>query len=200
MRKMKNEKNGKISIQTQNPRRFPGFSVVVVTFFVKKSSTISMILFRNVSLSRGNSTTSFGESAFFKRKVTNVIGRETKHTFYRRKSTKKIAKVSPSNNKKTIQQQQQQQFHVLITLPCHLGQVQLFGTCWVDHSWRNQFGQGYGERVGISVAHGRCGLGCGRDRTAQRGWSLGIPLVLARMLTGEALLSGHVLERGVGHC
>ena len=36
------------------------FTVVVVTFFVE-SSTISMILFRNVSLSRGKSTTRFGK-------------------------------------------------------------------------------------------------------------------------------------------
>ena len=35
-------------------------TVVVVTFFVKKSYTISMVLFRNVSVSRGRSTTRFG--------------------------------------------------------------------------------------------------------------------------------------------
>ena len=40
----------------------------------------------------------------------------------------------------------------------------------------------------------------GRDRTAQRGRSLGIPRALARMRAGEASLSGHVLESGVGHC
>ena len=39
-----------------------------------------------------------------------------------------------------------------------------------------------------------------RGRTTQRGRSLGIPRVLARMRTGEAPLSGHVLESGVGHC
>ena len=31
----KRKKNEKTWIQTQNPRRFPGFTVVVVTFFVK---------------------------------------------------------------------------------------------------------------------------------------------------------------------
>ena len=46
--------------------------------FSSKSSTISMILFRNVSLSRGKSTTRFAGSAFFRRKVTIFIGRETK--------------------------------------------------------------------------------------------------------------------------
>ena len=54
-RKMKKKK-----IHKQNPRRFPGFTVVVVTFFVKIIDD-SMILFRNVSLSRGKSTTRFGE-------------------------------------------------------------------------------------------------------------------------------------------
>ena len=57
------------------------------------SSTISMILFRNVSLPSGKSTTRFGVSPFFLRKVTIFIGRETKHTFYRRKFTKKIGQV-----------------------------------------------------------------------------------------------------------
>ena len=41
-----------------------------------------MILFRNVSLSRGKSTTRFAGSPFFRRKVTIFIGRETKtHIF-----------------------------------------------------------------------------------------------------------------------
>ena len=80
MKEMKNEKHERIReiwIHTQNPRRFPGFTVVVV-FFSSKSSTISMILFRNVSLSLGKSTTRFAGSAFFRRKVTIFIGRETK--------------------------------------------------------------------------------------------------------------------------
>ena len=41
-----------------------------------------MILFRNVSLSRGKSTTLFAGWTFFQRKVTIFIGRETKtHIF-----------------------------------------------------------------------------------------------------------------------
>ena len=43
-----------------------------------KSSTIFKILFRNVSLSRGQSKTRFGVSPFTRRKVTMFIGRETK--------------------------------------------------------------------------------------------------------------------------
>ena len=42
--------------------------------------------------------------------------------------------------------------------------------------------------------------GLRRDRTTQRGRSLWIPRVLVRVRTGEAPLSGHVLESGVGHC
>ena len=57
---MKKERKMKKWIQTQNPLRFAGFTVVVVTFFSSKSWTISMILFRNVSLSQGKSTTRFG--------------------------------------------------------------------------------------------------------------------------------------------
>ena len=58
-----------------------------------------MILFRNVSLSRGKSTTRFGWLSFFRRKVTIFIGRETKNTHFNDENQlKKIAKVSPSNN------------------------------------------------------------------------------------------------------
>ena len=32
--------------------------------------------------------------------------------------------------------------HVLITLLCHLGQAELFGTCWAGQSWRTQLGLG----------------------------------------------------------
>ena len=57
------------------------------------------MIFRNVFFRR-KSTTHFGVSPFFRRKVTFVIGRETKHTFYRRKATFLFffAKVSHSNN------------------------------------------------------------------------------------------------------
>ena len=63
-----------------------------------KSSTISMILFRNVSLSTGKSTTRFGRSPFFRRKVTIFIGCETKTHILHTKINEKFAKVSSSNN------------------------------------------------------------------------------------------------------
>ena len=61
-----------------------------------------MILFRNVYLSRGKSTTRFGVSPFSEEKRQFSLDVKQKHTFYKRKSTKKIAKVSPSNNNYSI--------------------------------------------------------------------------------------------------
>ena len=90
--------NEEIWIHKQNLRRFPEFTVVVVAFFSSKSSTISMILFRNVSLSLGKSTTRFGGSPLFRRKVTFFIGRETKIHIFLTKIDEKIAKVRPSDN------------------------------------------------------------------------------------------------------
>ena len=68
--------------------------------FSSQSSTISMILFRNVSLSRGKSTTRFGRSAFYIRKVTIFIGRETKTNILPTKINEKnsLRPASPSNN------------------------------------------------------------------------------------------------------
>ena len=58
-----------------------------------------MILFRNVSLSRGKSTTRFGEYLFSEEKWQFSLDVKQKYTFFRRKWTKKnFAKVSPSNN------------------------------------------------------------------------------------------------------
>ena len=65
-----------------------------------KSSTISMILFRNVSLfPEENQQPVLGGNRFFQRKGTIFIGRETKpHILPTKMNEKKIAKVSPSNN------------------------------------------------------------------------------------------------------
>ena len=87
---MKKERKMKKWIHTQNPRRFPGFTVVVVTFFVK-------ILDECVSFPR-KSTTRFAGSAFFRRKVAVFIGRETNTHFTDETQRKKFAKVSFSNN------------------------------------------------------------------------------------------------------
>ena len=70
------KENEQMWIHTGNPRQFLWFTVVVVTFS-SKSSTISMIVFRNVSLSRRKSTTRFAGSRFFRREVTLFIGHET---------------------------------------------------------------------------------------------------------------------------
>ena len=80
---------------------------------------------------------------------------------------------------------------VLITLLCHLGQVELFGTCWVGHSWRKQLGLAYGcfvvpskGRV-FSLPLSQQETGFGRGRTAQRGRSLFVLRVLVRMRYGQ---------------
>ena len=88
------------------------------SIFPKKSSTISMICFWNVSLSWRTSTTNLGGHRFSQEKWQCLLNVEHKHTFHIRKSTFFFffAKVSPSNNNYsfrriiTIQQQQQQTF------------------------------------------------------------------------------------------
>ena len=65
------------------------------------------------------------------------------------------------------------------------------------HSWRKQIGLGHGCSV---VPSAQQETGERRDRTTQLGRSLVIPRALVRTRTGEAPLSGHVLESGDGHC
>ena len=64
-------------LHARNPRRFPGFAVVVVTFSCEILHDFHVFV-RNVSLTRGKSTTRFGCHRFFRRKVTIFIGREIK--------------------------------------------------------------------------------------------------------------------------
>ena len=78
----------------------------------------------------------------------------------------------------------------------------------MGHSWRKQNGLGYGcsgvpfEGRIFFLPSAKQETGLRRDRTTQRGRFRGIsrPRVLARMRTGEAPLSGDVLESGGGHC
>ena len=66
----------------------------------ERRQTISMILFRNVSLfPEENQQPVFAVSPFFRRKVAIFIGRETNtHILTDENQRKKFAKVSPSNN------------------------------------------------------------------------------------------------------
>ena len=97
-RKMKKkERKMKKLIQTQNPLRFPRFTVVVVTFFVKILDDFHDFVSECVSFPR-KTTTRFGRSAFFRREVTIFIGRETKTHILHTKINEKIAEVSRSNN------------------------------------------------------------------------------------------------------
>ena len=62
-------------------KNFDGF---VVVFFSARSFRISMICFRNVCFSQESQQPIWGSHLFFKGKVTISVGRETKHTFYRK--------------------------------------------------------------------------------------------------------------------
>ena len=94
----KSKKNEEIWLHTQNPRRFPGFTVVVVTFFVKILNDFHDFVSECVSFSDENQQPVLGSNRFSEEKWQFSLDVKQKHTFYRRKWTKKIAKVSPSNN------------------------------------------------------------------------------------------------------
>ena len=81
----KRKKNEEIWLHTQNPLRFPGFTVVVVTFSVEILDDFHEFASECVSFQR-KSTTRFAVSRFFRRKVTIFIGRETKTHIYQRKN------------------------------------------------------------------------------------------------------------------
>ena len=86
-RKMK-----KFGFHTQNPLRFPRFTVVVVTFCVKIliDFCFGMCLFPDE-----NQQPVLRVRRFSQEKFQFSLDVKQKHTCYRRKSTKKIAKVSP---------------------------------------------------------------------------------------------------------
>ena len=95
---------------------------------------------------------------------------------------------------------------VLITLLSHLGQAELFGTCWAGHLRRKQTGLVYGCSVVPSkgriffLPFAQQETGQRRDCSTQRGRSLVIPRALVRMCTGKAPLSGLTLAGGAGRC
>ena len=64
-------------IHTQNPRRFPGFTVVIVTFFVKILDDFHDFVSECVSFQRKMNNPFCGLTVFQKKR-TNFIGCETK--------------------------------------------------------------------------------------------------------------------------
>ena len=95
----KRKKNEKNWIHTQNPRRFPGFTVVVVTFFVKILDDFHDFVSECVSFPRKINNPFWGVIVFSEEKWQFSLDVKQKCTFFRRKWTKKkFAKVSPSNN------------------------------------------------------------------------------------------------------
>ena len=96
--------------------------------------------------------------------------------------------------------------HVLITLLSHLGQAELFGTCWVGHSWRKQQGRGVwwfrsALRGGNFLSSLRAAGDWVKKGSYHTAWS--VPWdssCTCSYAYGSGLLPGHVLESGVGHC
>ena len=80
--KKNDEKMKKFGFTLQNPRRFPGFTVVVVvTFFQSKSSTSSMILFSEcVSFLRKINNPVLGSSRFSEEKCQFSSSVQQKYT------------------------------------------------------------------------------------------------------------------------
>ena len=87
----------KIWLHTQNPRRFPGFTVVVVTLFVKILDDFHDFVF-GMCLFPKKINNRCGVQPFFRRKVTIFIGRETNiHIFSdenRRKKSLRLAHLT----------------------------------------------------------------------------------------------------------
>ena len=85
----KRKKNEKNWIQTQNPRRFPGFTIVVVTFFVKILDDFHDFVSEGVSFPRKINNPFWVVIVFSEEKWQFSLDVKQKHTFYRRKWTKK---------------------------------------------------------------------------------------------------------------
>ena len=84
----------KMDSHAKNHRRFPGFTVVVVTFFVKILDDFHDFVSECVSFPRKSNSPFWGVIVFPKK---SDIGRETKIHIFPTKLNEKIAKVSPSN-------------------------------------------------------------------------------------------------------
>ena len=94
----KRKKNEKKWIQTQYPRRFPGFTVVVVTCFVKILDDLHDFVSECVSFLRKINNLFCGLTVFPK-KSGNFHWTWNKNTHFSDENPrKKIAQVSPSNN------------------------------------------------------------------------------------------------------
>ena len=95
MKKKKDEKNW---IHTQNHRRFPGFTGVVVTFFVKILDDFHDVVSECVSFTR-KINNPFWEVSVFPKKSDHFHWTWNKNThFTDENQRKKFAEVSPSNN------------------------------------------------------------------------------------------------------
>ena len=81
----KRKKNEEIWLDTQSPRRFPGFTVVVVTFFVKILDDCHDFVSECVSFQRKINNPFWEGNRFSEEKYQFSLDVKQKHTFFRRK-------------------------------------------------------------------------------------------------------------------
>ena len=95
---------------------------------------------------------------------------------------------------------------VLISILCYLGQALKLEGSWDGLRGKIQTGLGCGfsgvpfKGMIFFLPLPKQLTGSGRDRTGQRGRSLGVPRAHVHMRMGMAQLSGHIRDGGVGHC
>ena len=95
---------------------------------------------------------------------------------------------------------------VLISILCYLGKALKLEGSWGGHRWRKLTGLGCGfsgvpfKGMIFFLPLPKLLTGSVKDRTPQRGRSLGVPRAHVHMRMGMAQLSGHTRESGVGHC
>ena len=101
MKKMKKEKNrnferflGSSRFHTQNPRRFPGFTVVVVTFFVKIIDDVC-VFFGMCLFPKENPQPVLRGHRFSEQKIHFSLDVKQKHTFYNENLRKKSLRSAP---------------------------------------------------------------------------------------------------------
>ena len=94
MKKRKMKKKEKQWIHTQNPRRFPGFTVVVVTFFVKILDDFHDFVSECVSFQRKINNPFCGLTVFPKKSINFLLDVKQKYTSFPTKIDEKIGQVS----------------------------------------------------------------------------------------------------------
>ena len=102
---MNNKKLKKFGFHTQNPRRFPGFTFVVVTVFVEILNDVHDFVSECVSFQKEINIQFVvvqRQGLWSRQWHAQKFENKQTHTFYLRKSNEKIAQVSSSYNKYSL--------------------------------------------------------------------------------------------------